>query len=670
MAAQSRYTAAPTDEELFEAYEEATRFEKAIRLSPFNFLSKSLHEGFPESLMKARKPIPGQLGLFAGGTAPNAHGGPYIGPRGGKWADPQHTIPWEESASQIKAGSTVQLQHKGKAENFAIVTYSGATGRVVLGSGSKRMEVREHDLKNAMRSGNLPVSAIKHAWEKQPAATADEEKTKPAKKPATGAGGAGGGGAATVYSSRPMVSRSLRAPREGEQIVQRDSSPYKIGKTIHATRVSGGGGPDGHYFTVVAASSHRISEFENDTREGETIYDAIVRPASDEQARATAGKIKVATKAKMSREAALRALTTGEGQGREWRMPAGSQVIARDPGRFGSMASFPFMVSDPEGGVYHIRPVYDDNPTVTKLPMSLDDALKTAKAAGWTPEKPVHPSRFEKASRLSPFNLLIKAGYPVGTIRQWRGGSYQKKQSGEWVAVKQALQPHERGLRMPFEQKPAPETGRQLSARLAELTAGQSVRQTSSSIDEIYASAAAANDRLVAVTHTVAKQTGGYPVTAPLKGRTRAMEKLQTLLGDDGRPDPARLTDIARASIKFDSIDGVYNALDAITKEVEVVRFKDRFRKPAGGGYRDILMNVRLHNGHVAELQLHVSDILDVKNGEGHKLYEQSRTIAERAEKENRPFTRKEALKIAKLAARQQELYDRAYEKALKRSAA
>lgn len=23
-------------------------------------------------------------------------GGPYIGPRGGKWADPQHTIPWEE----------------------------------------------------------------------------------------------------------------------------------------------------------------------------------------------------------------------------------------------------------------------------------------------------------------------------------------------------------------------------------------------------------------------------------------------------------------------------------------------------------------------------------------------------------------------------------------------
>lgn len=30
--------------------------------------------------------------------------GPYIGPRGGKWADPQHTIPWKDSGTRDKSG--------------------------------------------------------------------------------------------------------------------------------------------------------------------------------------------------------------------------------------------------------------------------------------------------------------------------------------------------------------------------------------------------------------------------------------------------------------------------------------------------------------------------------------------------------------------------------------
>lgn len=42
-----------------------------------------------EKARKAARPISGQLGLFHG------HG-PYIGPRGGKWADAAHTIPWDE----------------------------------------------------------------------------------------------------------------------------------------------------------------------------------------------------------------------------------------------------------------------------------------------------------------------------------------------------------------------------------------------------------------------------------------------------------------------------------------------------------------------------------------------------------------------------------------------
>jgi len=41
-----------------------------------------------------------QLGLFDRPAKPKASGGgPFIGPRGGKWKDPQHKIPWEESGS-------------------------------------------------------------------------------------------------------------------------------------------------------------------------------------------------------------------------------------------------------------------------------------------------------------------------------------------------------------------------------------------------------------------------------------------------------------------------------------------------------------------------------------------------------------------------------------------
>lgn len=55
-----------------------------------------------------------QLGLFSGpagsggsggGGKPSPKGGPYIGPRGGKWADAQHTIPWKEHVSVARASA-------------------------------------------------------------------------------------------------------------------------------------------------------------------------------------------------------------------------------------------------------------------------------------------------------------------------------------------------------------------------------------------------------------------------------------------------------------------------------------------------------------------------------------------------------------------------------------
>ena len=54
--------------------------------------------------------------LIEKGMALQKAGGPFIGPRGGKWADPQHTIPWEDAGGGArKTGPATAAQQKKKA---------------------------------------------------------------------------------------------------------------------------------------------------------------------------------------------------------------------------------------------------------------------------------------------------------------------------------------------------------------------------------------------------------------------------------------------------------------------------------------------------------------------------------------------------------------------------
>jgi len=71
-----------------------------------------------EELSKAK-----QLGLFdrpakpKPSAKPAPRGGPFIGPRGGKWADPQHTIPWKEpTAKPAKAAEVPEPKAKPKPQ--------------------------------------------------------------------------------------------------------------------------------------------------------------------------------------------------------------------------------------------------------------------------------------------------------------------------------------------------------------------------------------------------------------------------------------------------------------------------------------------------------------------------------------------------------------------------
>jgi hypothetical protein len=122
--------------------------------------------------------------------------------------------------------------------------------------------------------------------------------------------------------------------------------------------------------------------------------------------------------------------------------------------------------------------------------------------------------------------------------------------------------------------------------------------------------------------------------------------------------------DLARSSIVCDKMSQLRTASEMIQQEFKVIRIKDRFANPQDG-YRDILMNVEMPNGHIVEVQLHLKGIIEVKNGAGHELYNEVRTIKARIKMENRPATASELEQIADAEQKMRAAYDAAYHGAL-----
>jgi hypothetical protein len=119
-------------------------------------------------------------------------------------------------------------------------------------------------------------------------------------------------------------------------------------------------------------------------------------------------------------------------------------------------------------------------------------------------------------------------------------------------------------------------------------------------------------------------QPGGMLFIAPLKSEKRAAEKVAT----DYEGDWSRLTDVVRASIAVDNLHEAASVLKELKENgLRLAKPpKDRFSNPTDVGYRDLLMNIRLPNGIIGELQVHVKPMLKAKEL-GHKPYEVMREI-------------------------------------------
>jgi hypothetical protein len=74
---------------------------------------------------------------------------------------------------------------------------------------------------------------------------------------------------------------AARQPKPGEHEISRRTGKYTVGETIHAGKIPGGGGADGHYWTVV---STRFQHANEDMGYYDNLYIATVRPATDAEA--------------------------------------------------------------------------------------------------------------------------------------------------------------------------------------------------------------------------------------------------------------------------------------------------------------------------------------------------------------------------------------------------
>ena len=96
--------------------------------------------------------------------------------------------------------------------------------------------------------------------------------------------------------------------------------------------------------------------------------------------------------------------------------------------------------------------------------------------------------------------------------------------------------------------------------------------------------------------------------------------------------DYSRILDAGRGMVVFKTAKDMLSFLKKLQTKKKIVRAKDRFSPSwdasLSSGYRDVLLNLSFKpGGAIVELQLHLEDLLAIKNATGHENYEMARTL-------------------------------------------
>jgi hypothetical protein len=159
-----------------------------------------------------------------------------------------------------------------------------------------------------------------------------------------------------------------------------------------------------------------------------------------------------------------------------------------------------------------------------------------------------------------------------------------------------------------------------------------------------------------------------------IKGAKRAREKVDTKYGGNW----AKLHDVVRGTVVVPSLDRLQEAVDSVRADAEargwsVSAVENRMVSlpgqpdsgPTGSGYSDFNIKLRSPDGFQTELQFNSVPMMLAKEGEGHALYEQERTIIANALKRNLPLNTEERARLEDLRRKQRALYTTAWQESL-----
>ncbi|MDK9739056.1 RelA/SpoT domain-containing protein [Vibrio sp. D404a] len=177
--------------------------------------------------------------------------------------------------------------------------------------------------------------------------------------------------------------------------------------------------------------------------------------------------------------------------------------------------------------------------------------------------------------------------------------------------------------------------------------------------DVLYSKSHQAQAELETICKSTALLTNSEALFAGVKSQARAEEKIALELNGD----VTKITDLARATIIANDVESLVEVYEAVSREADVVKVKNKFKSPADSGYRDLNLLVRLPKTNIiAEVQLHLKAIADVKSGPEHELYEIIQGIERNALAQNRSLNDIEAAQINNLRSQSLELYQQAWQ--------
>ncbi len=158
--------------------------------------------------------------------------------------------------------------------------------------------------------------------------------------------------------------------------------------------------------------------------------------------------------------------------------------------------------------------------------------------------------------------------------------------------------------------------------RAAQSTSDMDATQNTGLLRKLFVEAKPSKPELTRLTVLTARTRGEGILPVRFKTYERAREK--GLTEQAGHFE--RLLDLAASTVVFPNLQALYAGACALISAADVVRLRDRFENPRANGYSDMIVNLRMTNGHIVEMQLHVQPMLTAKRFE-QVLYSRRRVL-------------------------------------------